>query len=186
MKPSFRQSILVSIMAAFFWSIDTASFAGESNAAAQSSLNDGYSLFYQFCDQESQLSLLLWIKSAPPDIADYAKRISATASADMATLKKFAAQDRGLRLDKVSLPSFELNVRKSMAADQQQQLVWHSPGPAFAQAIAMTQSEATDYGLHVAKVLAETEVDPDRAQAMRRIYAKWVALHDESYQLERK
>ena len=41
--------------------------------ASQSSLNDGYSIFYDFCAQESQISLLLWFKSAPPKIADYAE-----------------------------------------------------------------------------------------------------------------
>jgi len=184
MSSYFRQLVLASLSAAIFIISAGSSPAAEGNAA-QSSLNDGYSLFYQFCDQESQLSLLLWFKSAPSGIADYAKRISATAKDDLATLKKFSQGDSALRLDKVSLPGFELDVRKSMAADRQQQLVWHSSGPAFAQAVCMTQSEATSYGLHVAKVLSETEPDPDRARAMRHIYEKWLALHDESYKLVR-
>jgi hypothetical protein len=151
----------------------------------QASLNDGYSTFYHFCDQESQLSLLLWFKTAPPDIADYAKRISSTAKDDMAILKKFSATDSALHLDKTSLPSFELDVRKSMDKDRQQQLIWGSSGAGFAQAVAMTQSEGTNYGLHVAKVLAAMEPDPDRARAMREIAAKWAALHDEAYKLDR-
>ncbi len=104
---------------------------------------------------------------------------------DMATLKKFATADKDLRLDKVSLPDFELQVRKSMADDRKQQLVWGSSGAAFAQAVRMTQSEVTNYGLHVAKVLAETEPDPDRAAAMRKICAKWTAFHVEAYKLSK-
>jgi hypothetical protein len=153
--------------------------------ASQSFLNDGYSTFYHFCDQESELSLLLWIKTTPLDIADYAKQISSTAKDDMAILKKFGVSDAALHLDKVSLPSFELDVRKSMDDDRKQQLIWGSSGAAFAQAVRMTQSEATNYGLHVAKVLAEMEPDPERARAMRNIADKWVALHAQAYKLGR-
>jgi hypothetical protein len=166
-----------------------ASGAGSLHAAEsqsiQSSLNDGYSIFYDFCNQESQLSWLLWIKTTPPDIADYARRISSTAKDDMAILTKFGASDSALRLNKVSLPSFEIEVRKSMGDDRKQQLIWGSSGAAFAQAVSMTQSEVTNYGMHVAKVLAETEPDPDRAHAMRQIYGKWAALHAEAYKLTR-
>jgi hypothetical protein len=158
--------------------------AAESNAT-QSSLNDGYSLFYDFCNQESQLSLLLWIKTATPGISDYANRISSTAKDDMVILKKFGVSDSALRLDKISLPAFEVNVRKSMADDRKQQLIWRSSGAAFSQAVSMTQSETINYGMHVAKVLAESEPNPDRARAMRQIYEKWRALHLEAYQLNR-
>ena len=152
---------------------------------SQASLDDGYSLFYDFCNQESALSLLLWIKTTPPNLADYARRISATAKDDMAILKKFSMDDKTMRLDKVSLPDFELQVRKSMADDRKQQLVWGSSGADFAQAVRMTQSEVTNYGLHVAKILAETEPNPERAATMQKIYAKWSAFHVEAYKLGR-
>jgi hypothetical protein len=155
------------------------------SGGGQAALNDGYSLFYDFCNQESQLSLLFWFKSAPHDISDYGERISATAKDDMGILKKFAANDSGIRLDKVSLPGFELNVRASMATDRKQQLVWDNSGARFAQAVCLTQSEVTNYGLHVAKILSETEPDPDRARAMAGIYKKWLALHVEAAKLAR-
>ena len=155
------------------------------SVTSQAALNDGYSLFYDFCDQESQLSLLLWIKTTPPNVADYAKRVSSTAKDDMAILKKFGVEDSDLHLDKVSLPPFEVEVRKSMAADRKQQLVWGSSGVGFAKAVHMTQSEATNYGLHVARILAETEPDPDRARAMRHICDKWTALHADAYRMGR-
>jgi hypothetical protein len=177
-----RSSIL--IRAAFFLFVGFFSSAPEAEAS-QSSLNDGYSIFYDFCSQESQLSLLMWVKTTPPNVADYAKRISATAKDDMAILKKLGVQDGALRLDKVSLPSFEVDVRKSMAADRQKQLIFETSGAAFAQALLMTQSETTNYGLHVAKVLSETEPQLDRARAMRGIYDRWRALHAEAYRLSR-
>ncbi len=180
MRISFRRWLLVFVAAIVLCGGPLR--AAESNAG-QASLNDGYSLFYDFCNQESQLSYLLWIKTTPPDIADYAKRISETAKDDMAILKKFGVSDSALRLDKVSLPSFEIDVRKSMADDRKQQLIWKSSGAAFAQAIAMTQSEVTNYGSHVAKILAATEPDADRARAMQKICDKWTALHVEAYKL---
>jgi hypothetical protein len=153
--------------------------------ANQSTLNDGYSLFYDFCKQESQLSLLLWVKTMPPGISDYAKQISSTAKNDMVILRAMSVGESSLRLDKVSLPSFEIDVRQSMADDRKQQLLWGSSGAAFAQALTMTQCEVTNYGLHVAKVLSEAEPDPDRARAMRRMYDQWLALHVEAYRLSR-
>jgi hypothetical protein len=181
MKLNLRRWIFILVATA---ALNLGNFARAAETkASQASLNDGYSLFYDFCSQESELSLLLWIKHTPPSIADYATRISATAKDDMATLKKFVADDKDMRLDKVSLPDFEQQVRKSMADDRKQQLVWGSSGAAFAQAVRMTQSEVTNYGLHVAKILAETEPDPDRAAAMRKMYDKWTALHVEAYKL---
>jgi hypothetical protein len=153
--------------------------------SSQSTLNDGYSLFYDFCRQESQLSLLLWVKTMPPSISDYAKRISSTATDDMAILKAMGVRDSSLRLDKVSLPSFEIGVRQSMADDRKQQLLWGSSGARFVQSLTMTQSETTNYGLHVAKVLSETEPDSERARAMRHMYDQWLALHVEAYRLSR-
>jgi len=157
--------------------------ADEPKKLDQAARNDGYSLFYDFCSQESQVSLLLWVKTTPPDIAAYAKEISATAKEDMEILKKFAATDADLKLDRVGLPPFEVAVRKEMADDRKQQLIWGSSGAAFAQAVRMTQSEVTNYGMHVAKVLSESEPDADRARAMGKIYAKWKALHEEAYKL---
>jgi hypothetical protein len=170
---------------AFFLIIGLVSSRADESKANQSTLNDGYSLFYDFCKQESQLSLLGWVKTMPPGISDYAKQISSTAEADMAVLKGMGARDNSLRLDKVALPSFEISVRQSMADDRKQQLLWGSSGAAFAQAVTMTQGEATDYGLHVAKVLSETEPDRDRAHALRRMYDQWLALHVEAYRLNR-
>ena len=184
MRSFYRQFVLV-IAAVTSLAIGCGSLCAAESQANQSSLNDGYSLFYHFCDQESELSLLLWVKTAPSDIIAYAKRISSTAKDDMAILNKFSASDKALRLDKTSLPAFELEVRKSMDEDRQQQLVWGSSGAAFGHAVSMTQSEATNYGQHVAKVLAEMEPDPDRARVMRGISDKWSALHAEAYKLGR-
>jgi hypothetical protein len=184
MTPTLRRYASL-LLATLLLPLGAVSSRAADTPSSQSSLNDGYSLFYDFCQQESQLSLLLWIKTTPPAIAAYATQISATAKDDMVILKKFGVSDSALRLDKISLPSFELDVRKSMADDRKQQLIWGSSGAAFAQAVRMTQSEATNYGLHVAKILAGMETDPDRAQAMRHIFDKWTALHEQAYQLGR-
>ena len=180
---SRRRSIILA--GAIFLMVGHGSSRAAAVDAGQSTLNDGYSLFYDFCKQESQLSLLLWVKTMPPSISDYAKRIATTAKDDMALLKAMGVKDTSLRLDKVSLPGFEINVRQSMADDRKQQLVWGSSGADFAKALTMTQSETTNYGLHVAKVLSETEPDHDRARAIRHMYDQWLALHVEAYRLSR-
>jgi hypothetical protein len=184
MQLSFQWTVLV-LAVMLLMGIPYDPLRAADSEATQTSLNDGYSLFYDFCNQESQVSLLLWIKTTPPDIAAYTKEITATAKADMAILKNFSANNPAMKLDKISLPPFELSVRKSMADDRKQELIWGSSGAAFAQAVRMTQSEVTNYGLHVAKVLSETEPNPDRARAMHEIYEKWKALHEEAYKLGR-
>ncbi len=176
---------LFCIVGSMFVILGLGSLRAAETKANQSALNDGYSLFYDFCNQESQLSLLLWIKTTPPDLSAYAKEISSTAKADMAILKNMAAGDSSLRLDKISLPGFELNVRQSMADDRKKQLLWGTSGAAFAQALIMSQSETTNYGLHLVKVLSETEPDSTRAHEMHQMYVKWLALHDQAYRLSR-
>jgi hypothetical protein len=147
------------------------------------SLNDGYSQFYHFCDQEKDLSLLTYIKTTAPEIADYQREISSTARDDMAILTKFAAEDKGVRLNKVSLSGFEQDVRTSMDEDRNRELLLNTSGAAYGKAVLMTQSEATNYGLHVAKVLSQREPNPDRAKAMNRIFMRWSRLHAEAYKL---
>jgi hypothetical protein len=73
-----------------------------------------------------------------------------------------------------------------MADDRKQQLLWGTSGALFVHALTMTQSETTNYGLHVAKVLSEMEPDPARARAIRHIYDHWSALHVEAYRLAEK
>jgi hypothetical protein len=180
---SRRRSFLLA--GAVFLLIGHVSLRADDAIVNRSTLDDGYSQFYDFCKQESQLSLLRWVKTMPPGISDYAKQISSTAKDNMAILEGMRIGDSSLRLNKVSLPSFEINVRKSMADDRKQQLLWGSSGAAFAQALTMTQCEVTDYGLHVAKVLSETEPDRDRAHALRQMYDQWLALHAEAYRLNR-
>ncbi len=179
------QGWILFLVAASIWGFTSGVSRATESEVAPSSLNDGYSIFYDFCDQESQLSLLLWFKTATPKISNYAKQISSTAKDDMAVLKKIGLSDGALRLDKVSLPSFEIEVRKSMADDRKRQLIWGSSGDSFSHAIGMTQCETTNYGMHVAKVLAESEPNPDRARTMRHIYEEWLALHAKAYELSR-
>lgn len=182
----FSQPTMVSFLAgAIFLMIGNDYLRATEADVSQSTLNDVYSQFYDFCKQESQLSLLVWVKTMPPSIADYAKQISSTAKDDMAILKTMGAGDASLRLDRVSLPGFEIDVRQSMADDRKQQLLWGSSGAAFAQAVTMTQCETTDYGLHLAKILSEREPNPDRARAVRHMYDRWLALHVEAYRLNR-
>lgn len=176
LRGSFHLLLIAALIAA-------ASYPASAADAGRASLNDGYSQFYNFCEQESHLSLLLWIKKSPADVSAFATRVSDTAKEDMDILKQFSANDSRLRLDKISLSSFETSVRSSMDADRQKSLIWDNSGAGFAKAMHMTQTEATNYGLHVAKVLSETETNPVRARAMKAIFVRWTALHEQAYAL---
>lgn len=151
----------------------------------QDKLNGGYYLLHHLCENESNLPLLLAVKHAPPDIVDYADKISKTAKESLIVLNRMQEGDRHLKFDKNPLPSIEQDVRESIHDDKQHQLLFGTTGSEFVHALLVSQVEASTYALNLAKVLADQEKDSDRVAMLQRISAKWLALRDESYHLLR-
>jgi len=165
------------------WGAGNAMASGRGSEASdrQDKLNGGYYLLHHLCEDEVQLPLLVAIKHTPPDIVDYVDRIAKTAHSGLDTMDRIKKGNSSVQFDKNPLPPIEIDVRASIRETKQHQLVFGTTDKAFVRALLISQIEATSYGLHLAKVLAEQ--DPDRSKALQALSAKWSARNDEAYKL---
>jgi len=147
-------------------------------AAPPSNLQVGFYLLHDVCHEESQVHLITMVKTTPGDLTDYVNHISRTADQTLAVIERLEKDDPSLRLDNNPLPPFEQEVRGSIRADKQHQLLFGVSGPSFTRALLLTQIEATNYILHIAKVLAGEDTDADRAHTLRKISGRWLTLRD--------
>ena len=148
-------------------------------------LNGGYYLLYHLCEDEAKLPLLLDVKDVPPEIESYADHISKTAKQTIADLECMQESDARLKFDKNPLPSIERDVRESIQADKQHQLLFGTSGAEFVRALLVSQAEASSYASNLAKVLWQQDKDPDRVKALQHISFKWRAIHQEAMRLLR-
>jgi hypothetical protein len=149
----------------------------------QTHLNGGFYLLHKLSDDESQLPLLLIIKHAPPQIKTYADQISKTGKETMAAIERLQKSDSSLQFDKNPLPKIEQQVRDSIQADKQHQLLFGTSGSDFVRALLITQIEASNYATNIAKVLADQEKDPDTVKVLRHISAQWLDRREEAFRL---
>ena len=148
-------------------------------------LNGGYYLLHHLCEDEAKLPLLLDVKDAPPEIEKYAVHISKTAKESITALERLQENDPHLNFDKNPLPRIERDVRESIQADKQHQLLFGTTGAEFVRALLVSQVEASSYALNLAKVLSQQEKNPDRVKTLQHISVQWHAIHEEAMRLLR-
>jgi hypothetical protein len=172
-------------MKLFAWAALAALLLLTSPARADQSayLTNGYSLLHHLCEQEEPLDLILIVKTAPKDVADFAHEVSRTTKSDVALLDQLQDRDKSLRFDQTGLPKFEDDTRGSIRADKQHLLLFGTTGPSFARALLVTQIEAGTYGMNLAQVLADAEPNAHRAAVVRKIGNRWEKIRDEAYRL---
>jgi hypothetical protein len=146
-------------------------------------LRVGFYLLHDVCQQETQVDMLAIIKTTPPDVAAYVKRISHVADDTLATIEGLEKADPSLKIDRNPLPLFEQTVRSDIRADKQHQLLFGTSGPHFARALLVAQIEAAAYILHMAEVLAREDKDAGRAATLQKISTQWLALRTEGFRL---
>jgi len=141
----------------------------------------GYFLFNKTADEESEVHLITLAKTTPPDVVDYVKRVSENAGRTLAFVEKVEDRQPGLKLGDDPLPRFERDVRQSIREDKQHNLLFGTTDVKFARALLFSQVEATNYLMHMAKVLAQD--DPAHARELTRLSASWQKLRDEGVRL---
>jgi hypothetical protein len=146
-------------------------------------LTNGYGLLHHLCEQEEPLDMILIVKTAPKDVADFAHEVSRAAHANAALLEDLQDHDKSLRFDQPGLPQFEEDTRTSIRADKQHMLLFGTTNAAFARALLVTQIEAGTYGMNLAKVLADAEPDARRAAVVRKVSASFEKIRDKAYRL---
>jgi hypothetical protein len=147
----------------------------------QDKLNGGYYLLHHLCDEESQLPMLAVIKTTPTEIVSYVNRIAKTANESITALDGMQDHDNAIRFDRNPLPRIERDIRESISDAKQHQLLFGTSNAAFVRALLVSQIEASNYALNIAKVLADQENDPTRVKALQNIKTKWQSIEDEAY-----
>ena len=117
----------------------------------------------------------------PADVADYIKRVSKTAKEALDWIGRTEEGDPALKLEENPLPKFEQEVRSSISDDKQHILLFGTTKTAFARALLRSQIEASNYIMHITKVLAEK--DPGREGKLMKISNQWRRLRDEGVRL---
>jgi hypothetical protein len=149
----------------------------------QSYRNNGYSLLHHLFDQEKSVELILVVKTAPKDVADFVHEVSQGAKDSLDSLDELRDHDKAIRFDEAGLPQFELDTRASIKGDKQHMLLFGTTGSAFARTLLVSQIEAGTYGMNLAKVLADAEPNPQRAAVLQKISARWGKIRDKAYRL---
>jgi hypothetical protein len=150
---------------------------------SQREMNNGYALLHSLCDEETQVDMIMMVKTTPPDVARLAKEISKSAKEDMATLDDMADHDPAIHFGQNGLPKIETQTRGSIKDQKQDLLVFKTKGSDFAKTLVLTQIEASTYGENMAKVMADDETDPHRAEALRHIASRWATIKNKAYAL---
>jgi hypothetical protein len=160
-----------------------ATLSADENGVAQQNLNGGYYLLHKLYENESQLPLLLDLKTAPPAIKTFADQVSRAAKEGLATLDRLRASDPHMNWDHDPLPKIEQDVREAIKGEKQHQLLFGTNGPDFVRALLISQAEATKYAANLDKVLAEQDENPDHQRDLQRMAAQWHQLDEEVFRL---
>ena len=176
---------LATISLVGFFMLGTALVRAGEKSAQMEKLNGGYFLLHQLCVDEDKLPLLLVVKHVSPDIEDFADSVSRQAKDSLTVLDGFEDRDSSIRFDKNPLPQIEQDVRDSIKADKQHQLLFGTSNSEFERALLVSQIEATTYAAHLAGMLSEQERSPSRAKSLHHLSDQWLLVRKEAYRLLR-
>ena len=145
---------------------------------AEQARNNSASLLYDLLKDERNLSKLLLIKRESKELHDLVKKISAAAALGATQLEQMAEQDRTLELHAISLPSGEVEARKSIKEAQRHELL-HAKGADLQFKLLLTQIEALNYGAHLAQVAAAHEQQPAHQRTFNDLSTSLQQLREE-------
>ncbi len=161
------------------------SIHADDGARAPSILNGGYYLLHHLADDESDVPMLMTVKHAPVEIITFADEIGQLAKRNLEALDKFQDGDSLIRFDQNPLPAIEQDVRDSIRADKQHQLLFGTTDAEFVRSFLVAQIEAGTYAVHLNKVIADEETNAARAKTLRNLSNEWEAARARAYRLLR-
>jgi hypothetical protein len=130
--------------------------------------DNSLALLNDLLNDEKNLSKILIIKRNSKELKRLIVDISETSGDGAKMLQSFAKADPSINLKVLGLPPGEVATRKAIAKTKEH-LLLHSKDDEFEFQILLTQSEALNYGAHLAKVAAENESNPRRAEELSRL-----------------
>jgi hypothetical protein len=140
--------------------------------------NNSLALLNELLNEEKRVSMILIIKRESPELNRLIKDIAETAAEGAKRLQSMAKNDSGLALEKPDLPPGEQATRKAVAKTKQH-LLLHSKDAEFEFQLLLTQTEALNYGAHLASVAAENEPQSDRARELSDLSARLTQLYEQ-------
>jgi len=123
--------------------------------------NNAASLLVDLLDQEKDLSKILVIKRPSAEIGRLTKAISKTAGDGSDRLKALAKNYKTLNLHAVQLPPGETATRAAVSKTEEHEL-FLTFGTTFELNLLLTQTEALNYGSHLAKIAADNSASPEQ------------------------
>jgi hypothetical protein len=146
--------------------------------AAGATRNNCYSLLHDLLNDEKNVSLIRFIKREQEDVRNLIKKIATASGAGAKMLEDFAKRDPSIKLDDTLLPPGEVATREAIASTRKKELLSQN-GAEFERSLLLTQAEALSYALHLAKVAAENEIQPDRARSVAALGEEMKNLYQE-------
>jgi hypothetical protein len=140
--------------------------------------NNAASLLFDLLNDEKNLSKILIIKRESDTLHELVKRISTTASDRAKQLEQLELQDASLNLHVMGLPSGEAATRDAISKTKEQELL-HTKGSEFEFRLLLTQTEALNYGAHLAKVAAANDPKLENARTFSQIQNEFEILYRE-------
>lgn len=129
----------------------------------QALLGNSASLLADLLNNEKNLNKILLIKGHSRELGELVDAISHAAADGEDQLKALAQRDPALNLKALELPSGEQAARKAMAKTKEHELLF-SAGDNFAFNLLVTQTDALNYGSHLAAIVADNAPDSETAR----------------------
>jgi hypothetical protein len=133
----------------------------DSDASKIEVRNNAASLLNDLLGDEKNLSKILIIKRHYPQLAVLVKAISKTAGDGQDELETLAKNDKTLNLQVIQLPPGEIATRAAIQKTKEHELIFSS-GQKFEINLLLSQTDALDYGSHLAKIAAENSTSPEQ------------------------
>ena len=156
------------------------SLAGDAGALAIR--NNCYSLMHDLFNDEKDISILRFIRPEDTAIKNMTKTIAIASKTDEQKLEAMAKEDPSIRLYAMDLPPGEVKTRDAISKTKEHDLLTRK-GRQFNVALLLTQTEALNYGRHLALVCARYEPDPARARALMNISDQMLNLYTQVYDM---
>jgi len=139
--------------------------------------NNALALLADLMGDEKNVSKILIIKHNSDKLGKLIKDISETAGNGAKMIDEFAKSADGLDLKRLDLPPGEAATRKAISKTKEH-LLLSSKDAEFEFQLLLTQTEALNYGAHLAMVVADCETDANHTREFLRLSSQLRELHE--------
>ena len=142
--------------------------AGELSPRGSATLSvrdNACALLHQLLNEEKDISFLHFIKREHTSIRKLMTQIGSSCGKGAKLLEQFAKDDASINLQGTDLPPGEVAARAAIAVTKKHALL-ENKGSDFELNLLLTQTEALNYGWHLAEVASKNEPQPEHARAL--------------------